>query len=89
MGQSDVIELGRQGLQVALLVAGPLLLISLVIGLVISLIQVATSIQDVTLTFVPKIVAVAVALLLIGPWMLRTLIDFTRRLLDSVPGMLG
>jgi len=70
-------------------VAGPLLVISLVIGLLISLFQVATSIQDVTLTFVPKIVAVAVALLLIGPWMLRTLIDFTQRLIESVPGLLG
>ena len=89
MGQADVIELGRQGIQVALLVAGPLLMISLVIGLVISLFQVATSIQDVTLTFVPKIVAVAVALLLIGPWMLRTLIDFTRQLFNAVPGLLG
>ena len=89
MGQTDVIELGRQGLQVALLVAAPLLLISLVIGLLVSLFQVATSIQDVTLTFVPKIAAVALALLLIGPWMLRMLIDFTRRLLDAIPGMLG
>ena len=89
MGQAEVVEIGRQGLQVALLVAGPLLVISLVIGLLISLFQVATSIQDVTLTFVPKIVAVAVALLLIGPWMLRTLIDFTQRLIESVPGLLG
>jgi flagellar biosynthetic protein FliQ len=82
-------EIGRQALQVALLVAMPMLLASLVVGIVVSLIQVATSLQDATLTFVPKILAVAVTLFLAGNWIIRTLLDFTRHILGSVPGMLG
>ena len=89
MSETMVIEIGQQGLYVALLVAAPLLLTSLVIGLLVSLVQVATSIQDVTLTFVPKIVLSAVVLALIGPWMIRTIVDFTQRLWTAAPGILG
>lgn len=85
MSEALVIEIGRQAIQVALLVAMPMLGISLIIGLLISLFQVATSLQDVTLTFVPKIVAVGLTLVLAGGWMLRVLMDFTNHLLTNIP----
>ena len=89
MGEAEVLELARQALQVTLLVAGPMLMASLVIGIFISLIQVATSIQDATLTFVPKIIAVGVTLLLAGAWMIRVLTEFTHRVFSSVAGAAG
>ncbi len=87
MTETQVIEIGRQAIQVALMVALPLLAVSLVTGLTISLFQVATSLQDVTLTFVPKIVMVGLALLLSANWILRLLVEFTRSILNGVPGM--
>lgn len=89
MSESSVIEIGSQALQVTLLVASPLLAASLLIGIVVSLVQVATSIQDVTLTFVPKILAVTLLMLLFGPWMIRTLVDFTQRIFLLIPGAVG
>jgi flagellar biosynthetic protein FliQ len=84
-----VIEIGRQTLEVTLLVAAPMLLASLVVGLLVSLFQVATSIQDGTLTFVPKIVATAAAALIAGGWMLHKLVDFTRHVFELVPKVTG
>jgi flagellar biosynthetic protein FliQ len=89
MSEAALLQLGHQAVQMALLLAAPLLLATLVVGILVSLIQVATSIQDATLTFVPKIVAVALALLLIGNWMTRTLLEFTARVLAGVAGAAG
>lgn len=89
MNEALVIEIGRQTVQVALLVAMPLLLVSLVIGLAISLFQVATSLQDVTLTFVPKIVAVGLMLIFAGTWMLQVLVAFTRHMFETFPEVIG
>lgn len=89
MSESAVIEIGRQALQVAIMVALPMLLASLVTGILVSLFQVATSLQDVTLTFVPKILAVGAALLLAGTWIIRMLVDFTHKIFSSLPGVLG
>jgi flagellar biosynthetic protein FliQ len=89
MTDTAVLEIGRQALQVAILVAMPMLLASLVVGIVVSLVQVATSLHDATLTFVPKILAVALALFLAGNWIIHTLLDFTRHVFEAVPGMLG
>ncbi len=89
MSEANVIEIGRQALEVSLLVAAPLLAASLLIGILVSLVQVATSIQDVTLTFVPKILVVTLLMLVVGPWMIRTLVDFTHRLFISIPGVVG
>ena len=88
MSEALALEIGRQTIQVTLMVALPMLLVSMVIGLAISLFQVATSIQDVTLTFVPKIVAVGLTFILAGGWMLGLLIGFTRDLLTGIPGFL-
>jgi flagellar biosynthetic protein FliQ len=89
MSDTFVLEISRQALNVALLVAMPMLAASLLVGIIVSLVQVATSLQDATLTFVPKILTVAAALLLAGNWMLHTLLDFTRHVFAAVPTVLG
>ena len=87
MNEAQVLEVGQQALRVALIVSFPLLLASMVVGILVSIVQVATSLQDATLTFVPKILGVGLRLLLTGTWMLRTLVDFTRDLLTRLPGV--
>ena len=82
-----VVSLAREGVLQLLLMAGPLLLVSVLVGLVISVLQAATSIQEPTLTFVPKIFAVLGAALLLGPWLGGSMVDFTRRLFETIPGM--
>ncbi|MCM8773663.1 MAG: flagellar biosynthesis protein FliQ [Candidatus Omnitrophica bacterium] len=85
MSEELVINLGRQALVLYLQLAGPILLFSLVIGLVVSIIQAVTQIQDMTITFIPKIMATILAIIIFGPWMLRMLIDFTFKLIVSLP----
>ncbi|HEU4400898.1 MAG TPA: flagellar biosynthesis protein FliQ [Candidatus Polarisedimenticolia bacterium] len=89
MNESAVIEIGRQALQVTLMAALPMLLASLVVGIVVSLVQVATSLQDATLTFVPKILAVGGSLVLAGHWIIRLLLEFTRHIFADLPGVIG
>jgi flagellar biosynthetic protein FliQ len=84
MGFGDAIALGRDAIFVCFLVAAPVLLISMVVGLVISVIQAVTQIQEPTLTFIPKIVASALAILFFGPFMLALLTDFTSRVFMHV-----
>ena len=78
------VELLRSGIIQLLLIAGPMLIVSVVVGLVIAILQATTSIQEQTLTFVPKIAAMLGVLVLIGPWIVSTLVDFTRRLFESI-----
>ena len=84
-----VISIGREALTVVLLVSGPMLAFGLVIGLIISIFQAVTQINEMTLTFVPKILAVALALLVFLPWMINTLVDFARHMFDMIPGLVG
>ncbi|MCS7082783.1 MAG: flagellar biosynthesis protein FliQ [Bacteroidetes bacterium] len=77
----------QETLRITVLLAGPLLLGSLVIGLVISILQAVTSVQEMTLTYVPKMLIIAVLLLLLAPWLLNLMIDFTARILLSIPGI--
>ncbi|MFA5082717.1 MAG: flagellar biosynthesis protein FliQ [Hydrogenophilaceae bacterium] len=79
----------RQALEVAMLTAGPLLLASLVTGLLISIFQAATQINEMTLTFIPKLVVMFLVLVLLGPWMLTMLVDFVVRLYGSIPTLVG
>lgn len=72
-----------------MLVAGPVLLASLVTGLLVSIFQAATQINEMTLSFVPKLLVLVVVLLLAGPWMLELLVDFTRNLLKDIPNLIG
>ena len=72
-----------------LMTAGPVLGVALAVGLVIGILQAATSINEQTLSFVPKLVAIFVTLVLAGPWMITILTDFMRRLIESIPSMIG
>ena len=89
MTPQTVISIGREALTVTLLVASPMLLFGLVIGLIISIFQAVTQINEMTLTIVPKIVAVAVSLLIFLPWMINLLTDFTRHMFAMIPTLVG
>ncbi|HET6806570.1 flagellar biosynthesis protein FliQ [Frateuria sp. GZRR33] len=86
MTPESVIEFGQHALYVAILVAAPLLLTALAVGLLVGVIQAATQINEMTLSFIPKLIAMAVVALITGPWMLRTLVQFTRQLIEGLPG---
>ena len=85
MTVDTVIGVGRGALEMALVLGGPVLLVALVTGLVIGVLQATTQVNELTLAFVPKIAASALALVLFGPWMLTRLVDYTRTLLQSLP----
>lgn len=88
MTDSDVMHIAVQAMILGAKLAAPILLISLVIGFAISLLQAVTQVQEMTLTFVPKVIAVAVVLLVAGNWMLSESVSFTQQLFDQLPGML-
>ena len=89
MSADFVIRIAEQGVYMILIVCGPLLLLSLAVGLIISIFQATTQIQEQTLTFVPKILTVLGATVLLGPWMLRIMIDFTNRLFNNMTQFIG
>jgi flagellar biosynthesis protein FliQ len=84
-----VITAGTQGLTLLLMVSAPILLAVLAVGLVVSVFQAATQINEATLSFVPKIVAAVAVLAVAGPWMLSTLVDYLRGVLMGIPGAVG
>lgn len=87
MTDSSVLELAQRSIAVALMLSAPVLAFGLVVGLVVSVFQAATQIQEMTLSFVPKILAAAAAIVLFGPWMLRSMITFTTKLLLTIPNL--
>ncbi|MFT6285437.1 MAG: flagellar biosynthetic protein FliQ [Alcanivorax sp.] len=89
MTPEDVLDLGREAMYLTMLLAAPLLLSALAVGLLVGIFQAATQIQEMTLSFIPKLAILVFALLTAGPWMLRMLTEFTVRLYSSIPGMLG
>jgi flagellar biosynthetic protein FliQ len=89
MDAQQVFTLGQQGLMLMLTVAAPMLITVLVVGLVVSVLQAATQINEATLSFVPKVVAAVVVLAIAGPWMLNTLVEYIQRTLQSIPGAVG
>jgi flagellar biosynthesis protein FliQ len=89
MNDTAVLSIAFQTMVVALKLSAPILVTSLVIGFAISLFQSMTQIQEFTLSFVPKVVGVGVALLVSGNWMLQTMIDFTKDLFETLPTLLG
>jgi flagellar biosynthesis protein FliQ len=89
MNPGTVVDIGREALQITLLMAAPMFLAALVTGLIVSVFQAATQINEMTLSFVPKLVAVFASLVIAGHWMMTLIIDFTRRLLESIPTMIG
>jgi flagellar biosynthesis protein FliQ len=89
MDAQQVLSAGQQGLTMLLIVSGPVLGVVLVVGLVVSIFQAATQINEATLSFVPKIVAAVIVLAVVGPWMLTTLVEYLRRVLQSLPAVVG
>jgi len=89
MDAQQVFTVGQQGLYLLLTISAPLLLTVLVVGLVVSIFQAATQINEATLSFVPKIVAAVAVLAIMGPWMMSTLVDYLRSMLLSIPGAVG
>ncbi|BDZ39201.1 flagellar biosynthesis protein FliQ [Microbacterium suwonense] len=89
MSPEAVLDIGTQGLLVAAKLAAPLLITALVVGFAISLLQSITQVQEVTLSFVPKIAAVGIALLIAGNWMISEIVQFTHTMFDRIPQLLS
>jgi flagellar biosynthetic protein FliQ len=89
MSPETVVTIGRHALEMTLMLAAPLLLTALAVGLIVGIFQAATQINEMTLSFIPKLLAMAAILALTGPWMLRSLVEYTRALIESIPGLIG
>jgi len=89
MDADTVVSIGRQAMEVTILLAAPILLASLAVGLIIAMFQAATQINEMTLSFVPKLMVVALVMMAAGPWMLRQITGFTQRLVENVPYLIG
>jgi flagellar biosynthetic protein FliQ len=89
MTPQTVLTFVQHGMEVALLIAAPPLLAALVTGLVISILQAATQINEMTLSFIPKLLALFAAMVIAGPWMLSVMLDYIRQVLTGFPGMIG
>ena len=89
MGPEAVLDIGREALWLAVMLAGPMLGAALAVGLFIGVIQAATQIQEMTLSFIPKLLALVVVLFIVGPWMLRIVVTFSERLFMDIPGLVG
>ncbi len=87
MNSETVMSMTYLAMKVALSMAGPLLLVTLVVGLVISIFQAATQINEMTLSFIPKLLAVGIALVLLGPWLISTMVDYMQSLFATIPGL--
>ncbi len=85
MTPESVMTMGRHAIEVTLMVAAPMLLIALAIGLIVSIFQAATQINEQTLTFIPKLIGIFVALVVAGPWMLTIMLDYMREMFTSIP----
>jgi flagellar biosynthetic protein FliQ len=81
--------IGQRALETTLLLALPLLLAALLVGLLVGVFQAATQINEMTLSFIPKLIGMALAIVVAGPWMLKVLVGYTRELFESIPGLIG
>ena len=84
-----VVKLGQQTLTLVIYVSGPMLIVALIVGLGISIFQAVTQIHEMTLTFIPKILAVVTVVMFILPWIIRQMVDFTTQLIRSIPTVIG
>ena len=89
MSPETVMTIGSRALEVTLLLAAPLLLVALITGLVVGVFQAATQINEMTLSFIPKLLAMAVAIAVAGPWMIKLIVGYTRTLFESIPSLIG
>lgn len=89
MTPETVLDIGRQTLEVVVMVAGPLLMAALVVGIVVSMIQAATQINEMTMTFIPKLIAMGMVVTFAGSYLLGILTDFATRLIQDIPALIG
>jgi flagellar biosynthetic protein FliQ len=89
MTPESVMTFGRQAMEVTLMVSAPLLLAALVIGLIVSIFQAATQINETTLSFIPKLVGIFIVLIIAGPWMLTVMLDYMRQVFSNIPQMVS
>ena len=89
MNADSVIDLSQQALYIIVMLAAPMLISALAIGLLIGMFQAATSINEMTLSFIPKLLVLVIAIMIAGPWMLQLILNFTRNLYLSIPGLIG
>jgi flagellar biosynthetic protein FliQ len=89
MSPETVMTIGQRALEMTMMLAAPMLLVGLAIGIMVGIFQAATQINEMTLSFIPKLLGIATTLLLVGPWMLKQFIGYTRMLIESIPGLIG
>jgi flagellar biosynthesis protein FliQ len=89
MSPETVMTIGQRALEMTLMLAAPMLLVALLIGILIGIFQAATQINEMTLSFIPKLLGIAATLVLAGPWMLKQLVGYTRMLIESIPNLIG
>ena len=89
MTPETVMTIGTRALEVTLMLSAPLLLVALLTGLLVGVFQAATQINEMTLSFIPKLLALAAAIAIAGPWMIRLIVDYTRELIMSIPALIG
>jgi len=89
MSPETVMTVGSRALEITLMLAAPMLLVALITGLVVGAFQAATQINEMTLSFIPKLIAISVALMVAGPWMLKLLLGYTRELFESIPSLIN
>ncbi len=89
MTPETVMTIAQRALEMTLMLAAPLLLVALVVGLLVGIFQAATQINEMTLSFIPKMIGMATAMVIAGPWMLKQLVNYTRMLIESIPSLIG
>lgn len=89
MTPETVITLGQQAVEMTLMISAPLLLTALIIGLVVSIFQAATQINEMTLSFIPKLLGIFLMLIFTGPWIINMMVDYIQRLFSNIPWMIG
>ena len=89
MSPEAVMTIGQRALEMTLMLAAPMLLVGLTIGVLVGIFQAATQINEMTLSFIPKLLGIAATLVLAGPWMLKQLVGYTRLLIESIPTLIG
>jgi flagellar biosynthetic protein FliQ len=89
MTPETVMTIAQRALEMTVMLAAPLLLVALLVGLLVGIFQAATQINEMTLSFIPKLIGMATAMLVAGPWMLKQLVNYTRMLIESIPSLIG
>jgi flagellar biosynthetic protein FliQ len=89
MSPETVMTIGQRALEMTLMLAAPMLLVGLTIGIMVGIFQAATQINEMTLSFIPKLLGIAATLVLAGPWMLKQMVGYTRMLIESIPNLIG